>query len=136
MKHDKSATPQPTTTACADELPTTNNLYQRQLHAVSFVGKSLPRAHPGTSAERQKQYTSITHDCSLLCPAGCGLQRVTSIRGLTFPLTVITLACGHVRGEILPAKGVSLEHVSSPEGLRLFPPDLIAAHVWGRSLFC
>jgi hypothetical protein len=35
------------------------------------------------------------------------------------------LACGHARTKgLLPAKGISIEHLDTPDGLRLFPPDL------------
>ena len=73
-----------------------------------------------------KHGTSITKASKLLCPFGCGLKRVTAIDPTSYQgiRTLVRLECGHERGEILPAKGISLEHMRSDEGRTAFP----AAH--------
>jgi hypothetical protein len=67
----------------------------------------------------RRDKTSITRRSKLLCPnGGCGLKRVTFIDPKSYQggPTLVRLECGHERGEILPAKGVSLEHMGTNEG--------------------
>jgi hypothetical protein len=71
--------------------------------------------------------TPINRRWRLLCPAGCGLQRVSVIQRR--PSTVFSLSCGHTRGDVLPANGISFEHINSPECKRLFPPDLVSQRI-------
>jgi hypothetical protein len=118
--------------ACTDQ-PPTNTPYQQECQIASLVEQRLLPVPTDTKAEnRPKKYTSITRRSRLLCPDGCGMQRVSRIDYLPLPWTVITLACGHVRGEVLPTQGNSFEHIRSEEGLRLFPPDLMAECIWGK----
>jgi hypothetical protein len=138
MLDDQTAIPEPIAIVCVDELPATEKLYPDKSASCS-VPVAEPPASDSPSSEADcphTKYTSRTRRCRLLCPDGCGMQRVSSINRLPSPRTVITLACGHVRGEILPAKGISLENARSPKGLRLFPPELIGEHIWGRSRYC
>jgi hypothetical protein len=122
----------PPTLACADQPPTTDTPYKQERQTASPVEQPLPPVPTDSNAEnRPKKYTSITRRSRLLCPDGCRMQRVSRIDYLPLPWTVITLACGHVRGEILPAMGISREDINTPAGRRLFPPDLIAERVWG-----
>lgn len=77
---------------------------------------------------RRKHGTSITKRSRLLCAVGCGLQRVTWIDPASYagdPLqrTRVTLQCGHERGEIHPARGVSLETMGTSAGIAAFPPE-------------
>lgn len=76
----------------------------------------------------RKHGTSITKRSRLLCPVECGLQRVTFISPDSYagdPLanTHVRLECGHPRGEIIPAHGVSLEHMGTTAGIAAFPPE-------------
>lgn len=48
----------------------------------------------------------------MLCPI-CG-----DLRSLTTPGR---LACGHTRTGSLPARGISLEKIDTPQGARLYP---------------
>ena len=69
-----------------------------------------------------KRESSVNTRCKLLCPAGCGVQRVLAVNGS------IRLECTHERGEILPLSEpgrVSIEHMRTAIGRRLFPakPD-------------
>jgi hypothetical protein len=88
--------------------------------------------------EGRDRATSIAIGDRLKCPVCPELQRVVKVkedpeffakrahdksRGQWIPKTVVTLACGHERGEILPRKGISFEDVPSPEAERLFPVD-------------
>jgi hypothetical protein len=128
--NDTITTPQPTP-VFADQPATTDTAYQQECHAASLVEERLPAVPTKKGAKKPPaKYTSITTKCRLLCPDGCGMQRVSQIEYLPLPWTVITLTCAHVRGEILPAKGISLEHINTPAGRRLIPPDLIAERVW------
>jgi hypothetical protein len=130
--NDKVTTPKPTP-VCADQPSTTDAPYQQNCHAASLVEERLADVPTKSGAKRPPtKYSSITAKCRLLCPEGCGTQRVSQIEYLPLPWTVITLACGHVRGEVLLAKGNSLEQIRSKEGLRLFPPDLMAERIWGK----
>lgn len=77
---------------------------------------------------KRRYGTKITRRCKLLCPVGCEMQRVVSIAPVslhTQPVedTFVTLKCGHVRGELLPTRGVSLEQISTEQGHSLFPYD-------------
>jgi hypothetical protein len=76
--------------------------------------------------------TTITTKSRLLCPDGCGMKRVVTIDPASYgenPLqdTRVTLSCGHERGELLPAKGISLEDLKHERGRKLFPLDQSAA---------
>jgi hypothetical protein len=90
--------------------------------------------------EEQEKATSITIGCRLRCPNCSEIQRVVNVKedpdlvamlasgkkrgkAKQVPHTIVTLACGHERGEILPSKGVSFEDVPSSEADRLFPVD-------------
>lgn len=77
---------------------------------------------------RRKHGTTITKKSRLLCPDGCDLQRVMFITPESYrpdPLTntVVRLQCGHSRGELLPARGVSLETMGTSAGIAAFPPE-------------
>lgn len=79
----------------------------------------------------RKHGTSITKRSRLLCAVGCGLQRVTWIDPASYqpdPLkhTHVRLECGHERGELLPSRGLSLEHLHTAAGIALFPPAMDA----------
>ncbi len=54
----------------------------------------------------------------MLCPDGCGVQRVVKVDGNTR-----RLECGHERTELLTVKPdrISVEHLRTEEGKRLFP---------------
>ena len=77
-----------------------------------------------------RRRTSITTRCRLLCP-DCGeLKRVAAITFDGKGTTVVSLQCGHSRGELLPVTApgrVSLELLNTPDGRRLFPPALVVA---------
>jgi len=58
---------------------------------------------------------SVTVKSRLLCPEGCGVKQVTEING------TIRLICGHSRSELLPTDRISIEHMFTRVGQRLFP---------------
>jgi hypothetical protein len=69
----------------------------------------------------KKRESSVTKKCRLLCPLGCGLQRVIKVGD------PIKLECGHERGELLAlqqAHRVSVEHMQTKIGRELFPAVL------------
>ena len=112
--------------------PPTDELYSQEPSTGPHIEEPLLLFPTERAAERSPEYTSITRRSRLLCPDGCGMQQVSNIEYLPLPWTVITLACRHVRGEALPTAGNSFEHLGSEEGLRLFPPDLMAERIWGK----
>lgn len=71
---------------------------------------------------------SVTTKSRLLCPECTELRQVSNVNGS------IELECGHSRPELLPAKGVSFEHLGTRAGARWFPPnrsdELTANRAW------
>lgn len=74
--------------------------------------------------------TRITKRSKLLCPDGCGLQRVTHIDPASFagnPImtTRVELECGHRRGEILPSRpgAISFEQITTKVGKQTFQEE-------------
>jgi hypothetical protein len=58
---------------------------------------------------------SATIRSKLLCHECGELKQVSSVNSL------IELACGHSRPELLPGKGISVEHLNSRLGKKWFP---------------
>jgi hypothetical protein len=70
--------------------------------------------------------TRITTRCRLLCPDCREPKRVAAVTFNAAGATVASLECGHSRGELLPVTApgrVSLEHLNTPDGKRLFPVE-------------
>jgi hypothetical protein len=69
---------------------------------------------------RKQRESSVTKRCRLLCPHGCGTQKVVEVGEPHI------LECGHSRGELLPLKPgrVSIEHLRQKIGASLFPAVL------------
>jgi hypothetical protein len=69
---------------------------------------------------RKQRESSVTKRCRLLCPHGCGTQKVVEVGEPHI------LECGHSRGELLPLKPghISVEHLRQKIGARLFPAIL------------
>ena len=64
---------------------------------------------------------NIKRPSKMFC-ISCGelIQAVSSVNGS------VQLACGHIRPQILPTKGISFESLNTPLGKQLFPSDKAA----------
>ena len=71
-----------------------------------------------------KRQTSVTRKCRMLCPHGCGVQRVIDVGEDD---SSIQLECSHYRGEILALQPgrISIEHLRQKIGRELFPAVLV-----------
>jgi hypothetical protein len=79
------------------------------------IKTSQPAENPGRFRGR------VTRTTRLRCPAGCGVHEVIERLGGSS----VRLQCGHRREGLLPTKGVSLEHIGTPLGDKLFPEKVI-----------
>jgi hypothetical protein len=70
-----------------------------------------------------KQPSTITNRSRLLCPDCDELRRVKEVMQDDETPTIVYLACGHFRGELLPLKAgrISIENLNTAQGRTCFP---------------